>query len=344
MTNRKAMRALVIRAGQLGDTVCATSIIEPLRLQYGNDLVIDWVCKLGMASLFAKDSRINRVYELRSRRAPLLINAAKRNILLDSLSSPYDLAINLELGRMFNSVMRLIRAKQKIGMPFKHFAEPAETHAVKNLQLIYASFIDKRHLDQVAPNLMGETDTIIKETFHLSSPYVVLVPTNSHQDNKGQINHRAWPTRHWRDLIQLFSQQDKLQLVIIGGEDEQKYMEQLAPLPNNTVSLIGKTNLAQLTGVIEHAVAMIATDTGPAHIAGAVNTPVITLIGPTNHRRTAPYVSAQNQVRIVSANVHCSPCYHTQRQANCVDNQCMTEINPQMVYTELSKILSASKQ
>jgi len=343
MTDRQIKRALVIRAGQLGDTVCATSIIEPLRQQYGKDLIIDWVCKSGMASLFAKDPRIERVYELRSRRAPLLINAAKRSIVFDSITNPYDLAINLELGHMFNGVMRLIRAKQKIGMPFKHFAEPAETHAVTNLQLIYASFIDRLYLDQAAPKLIGETDAVIKEAYQLSSPYVVLVPANSHHGDAGQINHRAWPTRHWRTLIKLLSQQDQLQLVIIGGEGEQQHLEQLAPLPKNTVSLIGKTDLAQLTGVIKHAAAMITTDTGPAHIAGAVNTPVIALIGATNHRRTAPYVTQQNQVHIVSANLHCSPCYHTQRLTNCLDNKCMSEIHPNTVYTELSKILSVIK-
>ncbi len=339
MMDKQVRRVLVIRAGQLGDTVCATSIIEPLRQQYGEDLIIHWVCKSGMASLFAKDPRVERVYELRSRRAPLLVNAAKRNILFDSISYPYDLVINLELGSMFNGVMRLIRAKRKIGMPFRHFAEPAETHAVTNLRLIYESFIDRRYLDRAAPKLIGETDVVINSIYSLLSPYVVLVPANSHHGGARQINHRAWPAQHWRAFIELLSEQNHLQLVVVGGKGEQQYLDQLAPLPKNMLSLIGKTNLAQLTGVIHQAAAMITTDTGPAHIAGAVNTPVITLIGPTDHRRTAPYITNENQVHIVSANLGCSPCYHSERQAKCADAKCMSEISPHRVYAELSDIL-----
>ena len=340
MKNKRVRRVLVIRAGQLGDTVCATSIIEPLREQYGESLIINWVCKIGMASLFAKDPRVERVYELRSRRAPLFINAAKRNILYDSITQPYDMVINLELGSMFNGVMRLVRAHHKIGMPYRYFAEPKETHAVTNLQLIYKSFIDNQYLERAVPKLIGETNSAIKDKYQLSSPYVVIVPSNSHHEGVSQINHRAWPAQHWRTLIELLSQKDKLQIVVVGGKGEQQFFEQLAPLPKNTVSLVCKTNLAQLTGVIAQAAAVITTDTGPAHIAGAVNTAVITLIGPTNHKRTAPYVTNENQVLIVSANLDCSPWYHTQRQAECTDNKCMSEISPSRVYAELLKILN----
>jgi len=339
MTDKQPMRVLVIRAGQLGDTVCATSIIEPLRQQYGEDLIIHWVCKSGMASLFAKDPRVERVYELQSRRAPLFMNRAKLNIVFNSITNPYDMLINLELGSMFNTVMRLTRAKRKIGMPYRYFAEPEETHAVTNLQLIYKSFIKNQYMDCAAPKLIGETDSVIKSKFQLSSPYVVLVPSNSHNEGIKQINYRAWPTQHWQVLIELLSQHDTLQLVIIGGKSEQLFFERLAPLPKNAVSLVGKTDLAQLTGVIAQAAAMITTDTGPAHIAGAVNTPVINLIGPTNHKRTAPYVTKENQVIIVSANLDCSPCYHTERQAKCTDNKCMSEISPKRVYAELVKIV-----
>jgi len=291
-----------------------------------------------MASLFAKDPRVERVYELRSRRAPLFINKAKLSIVLDSIANPYDIVINLELGSMFNIVMRLIRAHRKIGMPFRHFAEPDETHAVTNLQLIYKSFIDNQYLGSSVPKLIGEADSVIKEKFQLSSPYVVLVPSNSHNEGLKQINHRAWPAQHWQGLIELLSQQNRLQIVIIGGKNERPFFEQLAPLPKNAISLVGKTDLAQLTGVIAGAAAMITTDTGPAHISGAVNTPVINLIGPTNHKRTAPFVTKENQVIIVSANLDCSPCYHSERQAKCNNNQCMSEINPNRVYTELLKI------
>ena len=47
-------RILVIRAGQLGDTVCASSIINPLLTHFGNNTVIDWVAKAGIGRFLKK--------------------------------------------------------------------------------------------------------------------------------------------------------------------------------------------------------------------------------------------------------------------------------------------------
>ena len=48
---KKPTRILVIRAGQLGDTVFASSIIKPLLNHFGESTVIDWVAKAGMGKV-----------------------------------------------------------------------------------------------------------------------------------------------------------------------------------------------------------------------------------------------------------------------------------------------------
>ena len=51
INNHKQTRILILRVGALGDTVCATSIIEPLRHHYGNNTIIDWVAKAQVGKL-----------------------------------------------------------------------------------------------------------------------------------------------------------------------------------------------------------------------------------------------------------------------------------------------------
>lgn len=327
-------RILVIRAGQLGDTAYASSIIEPLRHHYGEDTVIDWVAKAGIGTIFLEDPRINKLFQLSSRRLALPFNRAKQKVIFHSWSTPYDIVINLELGNIFNNMMRLIRSRKKIGMPYRHFTEPPESHAVENLKIIFASFLDPDDLKFAHPSLIGTNQEIVKQQFNLPDNYYILVPANSHVSKSTSINHRAWPTDDWKSLIRMMSDKG-LFTVIIGGKGEQQFFKQFEPMPEDVISLVGKTNFAQLIGLIQGSKGVITTDTGPAHIASAVNTPVFALIGPTNYKRTGPYQTQFNNVHILSANLSCSPCYHTERILQCADNKCMSSIRPKHVLDQV---------
>jgi len=328
--NANNTRVLVIRAGQLGDTVCASSIIEPLRHRYGDSVRIDWVAKAGIGRVFARDPRINQVFELSSRRAPLLFNPGKRQVVMQSWRRPYDLVVNLELASIFNNTVRLIKAVRKIGMPYRLFSEPPETHAVENLHLIYESFLDDSSLALAEPKLIGTPQSEIRARYALADHYIVLVPSNSHHHLPPEKNYRNWPIGHWRRLIAVLSQRQR-QVVIVGGKSELGFFDHLKPYPESVLDLVGKTDFPDLTGVLAGADAVVSTDTGPAHIAGAVNTPVVMLIGPTNAKRTAPYRTAHNAVQVLSAHMPCSPCYHTERFKQCPKNQCMHDITPEQV-------------
>lgn len=67
-----------------------------------------------------------------------------------------------------------------------------------------------------------------------------------------------------------------------------------APLQN----LVGKTNLKQLLALLEQASIVVAPDTGPAHMAVTVGTPVIGLYGHSNPARTGPYLSRDYVVEV----------------------------------------------
>ncbi|MBU1658473.1 glycosyltransferase family 9 protein, partial [bacterium] len=125
----------------------------------------------------------------------------------------------------------------------------------------------------------------------------------------------------------------------VGNKGEDVFFEKLKPFPKTVIDLVGKTSLVDLVGVIEGACGLVATDTGTAHIASALNTEVFALIGPTPDNQTGPYQSQTNRVHIISANLSCSPCYKTQVMKNCKDNICMKQITVEQVY---DRIVSAN--
>ena len=124
--------------------------------------------------------------------------------------------------------------------------------------------------------------------------------------------------------------------MIVGNKNEDEFFDKLKPYPDNVVDLVAKTSLSDLIGVIEGATALVATDTGTAHMASAVNTEVFALIGPTPAYETGPYQTPFNKVHIISANLPCSPCYKTEVMKNCKDNVCMKNITPASVIDKIS--------
>lgn len=224
-------------------------------------------------------------------------------------------------------------------MPYRYFEEPKTTHAVDNLKIIYRSFLDDDDMTLAYPAISGTHPDTVREKFKLAGDFYVLVPANSHMHKTGTINHRAWPLDHWCRLFKLL-EKENLQAVIIGGEAEQNLFEQHCKLPPNIKDLTGQTSFTELVGLTKAARGVITTDTGPSHIASAVDTPVYALIGPTNYKRTGPYKTEHNVVHILTSNMHCSPCYHTERLLNCKNNECMQRIIPDEV---LQKILQDRK-
>lgn len=63
-------------------------------------------------------------------------------------------------------------------------------------------------------------------------------------------------------------------------------------------NLVGKTSLKQLLALLKHASLVLAPDTGPAHMAVTVGTPVIGLYGHSNPMRTGPYLYRKYVVEV----------------------------------------------
>lgn len=89
---------------------------------------------------------------------------------------------------------------------------------------------------------------------------------------------RAWsPDRH-RELVAALAGAGH-EVVVTGGPDERSLTAYVAD--GRAVDLGGRTDLATLAGVMATAGAIVVGNTGPAHLAAAVGTPVVSLFAPT---------------------------------------------------------------
>lgn len=326
---------LIIRCGALGDLVYATSVIDALLLEFGSNTKIDFVCTPGTGKLFQADSRVTKVFPLRHKKMPILLSSQKKDIIKVSKDSPYDILINFEYGKQFKSLVQNIYAKKKVLATDQDLPSNI-LHMVDKTKFVFKNIVSDNVYFQSFPRLVGtpKGDVILK--YNLPEKFIIISPSNSHQ-KRNIINYRAWENDSWKELIEMLK--NHIPVVIIGNKGEEDFFDKLKPYPNKVIDLVGKTSLIDLIGIIESARALVATDTGTAHIASAVNTEVFALIGPTPAYETGPYQSPNNRVHIISSNQDCSPCYKTQTMKDCKNNICMKEISSKKVYETITSAI-----
>lgn len=109
-------------------------------------------------------------------------------------------------------------------------------------------------------------------------------------------NFRNWSVENYVDAAK-HARSLGAKIIITGGptELETEYAKAISEgLNGQATNLAGKTTLKQLVALLDRATALIGPDSGPAHMANSVRTPVIGLFATSNPHRTGPYFSTLN--------------------------------------------------
>ena len=126
-----------------------------------------------------------------------------------------------------------------------------------------------------------------------------------------------------------------LAAVILGGEEDRPFaaeMERVASAP--LANLAGRTSLRESVGILARAELSVGPDSGLMHLSAAVGTPVVSLWGPTDPKRTGPYGF---QELIVQGSAPCAPCY----VRRCpIGRMCMESIKSEDVLTQIGAALA----
>lgn len=331
-------RALVLRCGALGDLVYATAIIDALRIQYGEEIIIDFITTPGTAKLFERDTRVNRVFHLKHKKFPIWLSPQKRDIIRHSKENPYDVLISLEFGKQFKSLIKAVHATHKTGMGILETTiDMISLNRGESTKYYYRDIIDLPILTSAKPSLIGEDYQPLKEKFSLPDHTLIIAPSNSHNQKKG-LNYRAWPFEHWRTLIEKLSAHTSL--IIVGARGEESFFDQIKPYPtNNIIDLVGRLSIPELISIVQHADGLICTDSATGHVGAAVDTPTFVLMGPNNPVTDSPYKSATNKVYPLSLALPCSPCYKTETMKQCRDNICMKDLSPNNVFDTIKSTI-----
>ncbi len=124
-------------------------------------------------------------------------------------------------------------------------------------------------------------------------------------------------------------------VIVLGGKAEAPLARAVAAeTPAPCLNLAGRTTLPELGAVIEQLAILITNDSGPAHIAYALDTPSVTIFGGTDPARWGPLDSGRHCV-VVNA-VPCHPCDYWECT---VSYMCLEGIGVEQVILSAEEVL-----
>ncbi len=215
----------------------------------------------------------------------------------------FDVLLDMQVAFRANLISLLVNAPLKLGF------DRARAHDLQWL------FSNRRIPSQTNPHVLDgfrafiETLGIAERKLHWNIPvppeaqsfaehvlppgrrWLVINPCSSARLH----NWRNWSVLNYGRVAQYASRKYNLGIILTGGpaqsEREVALAISKAASDADIINLVGQTSLKQLLAVLGRAVALISPDTGPAHMATAVGTPVIGLYATSNPLRTGPYLS-----------------------------------------------------
>lgn len=268
------MKILLIQTAFIGDVILATSLVETLHAHFPQ-ASLDFLLRKGNESLLAGHPHLRKVWVWQK-------NGGKyRNLfrlLRDIRRERYDLVVNCQRFAAAGFLTACSGAHATVGFdknPFAWFFGKKLPHQIgdgthevaRNHSLI-------RHLAGTVAGLPrlypSARDYDKAKALAGGRPYVCLAPTSVWFT-------KQWPLHKWAELMRLIPKE--VQVFLLGSKADAPVCDQLLEMANigQAKSLAGQCSFLESAALMQGAVMNYVNDSGPMHLASAMNAPVVTV-------------------------------------------------------------------
>ncbi|MBI2061787.1 MAG: glycosyltransferase family 9 protein [Nitrospirae bacterium] len=155
------------------------------------------------------------------------------------------------------------------------------------------------------------------------------------------MDTRRWPVEFYGRLVDLIVERSDSEVLVFGAESDRFLAGTFEGKPPRVHRLFGKTDLPQLATMMKQCRVVVANDSGPMHLAAAVEVPVVSLFGPTDPREKFPLNDGSIHLWKPEG-LACCPCYRDGRFPACpIDVACLRRITPEEVWEKVRGFLLA---
>ena len=353
--NFSQARFLIVRLSSIGDLVHALPVAEHLKTAFPA-AHITWLASSPAAELLEGAPYVDEtifwqrapldeaVHKKQLRTAWHLLGEAKKIL----RAHTFDVVLDVHGLFLTGLLSHFTAAPVRIGVP--------ERHEGGNF------FLTQMAEKAVSPHKIARYLAVLKPlglTPHPTPPHLIIP---KHYQNFAHLffqhfvparNKRclfiapksSWPSKDWPLAYYAEALQDlpaDIVLFFCGAEKDSIEITQIQRQLRNkhlALSLAGKLSLMELAALFQAAAKkglLLASDSGPLHIAAAVNLPTLSLWGPTAPETFAPY---NQNAKILRTSYACRNCHKTRCKKQ---GECMKAIHPAQVRAEILKLLGNS--
>lgn len=334
------VRILVVLLGAIGDLARGLAVLKPIKQTYPK-AHISWVVEPKSLALLKAHPLVDKIYIFdRPKGIPAFIKVIKE-LQLAKFDVTLDMQRHFKSGMLsfFSRAPRRIGFNRKNAKEFNWLFNTEETRFLENPSgklEYYHEFLRNLDIPVPAKADFGMVDLVVSPAVEsllsqIKNRFVTLVLGSS------------WPSKDWlpegyEKLIRLILNESPLDVVLSGDKSQVALAEDLERkvASGRLHSLAGKTSLVDALFVLRAAEVCVGPDSGPGHMAPLMETPYISLFGPTSPRWSAPY---GNEHLVLQAKLACVPCYR--RECPGLGRLCMRLISPEAVWAKIKEVLLA---
>jgi len=335
----KASKILVIRFSSLGDVILTTPLLKILKQNYPGAR-IDYCTKAACSEVLQFNPNVDRLIPIDDN---LDFNGLK-NLKRLIRDNSYDLIIDAHNNLRTFYLRRFIGTKT---LKFKKYSLRKfllvnfKINLMKNLPPII-----ERYIGTVSPLLRGvdlpdfksvkgrgvlpeiytddsskqKVDNLFKElNVPAALKLICIIPSAKHFT-------KIYPPEYYAEII---NKSENCSFLLAGKGTDKKNIDIIkSKTGSNVYDLCDKLSVLQLAEVMKKCSLVISGDTGPMHIAEALNIP-LNMIAGSSVKEFGFYPQSQNSTVIENNGLACRPCSHIGRsECPLTHFKCMRELKP----------------
>ncbi len=341
-------RVFFIRLRNLGEAVLDTANLRAIK-RFRPDLRITALVEAIYTDLYAADPDIEAIALWRKAEDRRSTLAARLDVIREIRRRRFAAAINLHGGPTSAQLTFLSGAQYRVGAA--HFRNgyaynlripPVEETAGRtDLHTVEYQFEQFRWLGltdeepgptqlHVAPRMREMAHAKLREAgIDPAAPYAVIAPTN-------EFYTKRWmPERYAAVAEQLIAR--GCQIVMTGAptEEQRAQMASVQAATPHRLASLSNLHIGELVAVTADAKLFVGNDSGPAHIAAAVKTPLVVLFGPASSVRWRPWKAP---AELVQNHFACNPCAMYTCEA-FEEPECIRSITVEQVMKAINKVM-----
>ena len=295
----RGRRICIVLMSAVGDVVHALPVVNALR-RHEPESRISWVLHPGPATLVRGHPSVDEIITLDRRRGWRAFAELRRPL----RDHRFDLTIALQDYFKAGIVTALTRAPERLGydrarardlswiFTNRRIAAHPRAHIQDEfLEFAAALGVPAEPLEWRLGPWPEERVWQAELRARVGAPYAALVIGSSRPE-------KDWLPERWAELASALAADFGLRTVIAGGRSPREAATERAVLERAGASSVSAldSGLRRLVGILDAAALTVSLDTGPLHIAVALERPVVSLMAYTNPARYGPYRRYQDLV------------------------------------------------